>query len=156
MIKKLFSFFWDKSFLTFLLIGGGNFILTSVGMLLLYNKAGFGYWGSSAVMFFLCSILSFILNRKYSFQSKAPLLKSAFRFSVVIAVCYFVAFGLAEKLTPALLLALIPTAGAHLIEQIAMLFAQVIFTGFNYIGQRLWAFRPEAGDASPESRTGKE
>ena len=118
--------------------------------------AGFGYWGSSAVMFFLCSILSFVLNRKYSFKSTAPLGQTIFRFSVVIAVCYVTAFGLAEKLTPLLLQAVLPGLGGGMVEQVSMLFAQVIFTGLNYIGQRLWAFKSPAEPSAEAGGSAKE
>ena len=84
-MKKLFAFFWDKSLLFFVLIGAGNTIITMVGSQLLLSSLG--YWGSTALMFTLTSVISFILNRKYSFESKAPLLQSAVRFSIIIAGC---------------------------------------------------------------------
>ena len=91
LFKKLFSFFWDRSLLIFLIIGGLNTLVSMVGSQLLYGALG--YWGATALMFTVCSVFSFIFNRKYSFESKAPLLQSAVRFSVVIAVCYLISFG---------------------------------------------------------------
>ena len=139
MIKKLVSFFFDRSLLIFLIIGGLNTIVSMVGSQLLLGALG--YWGSTALMFTLCSILSFIFNRKYSFQSTAPLLPSALRFAVVIAVCYLVSFGVSDLLVPWLAGALSLPLSQEWITRIAMLVAQVIFTGMNYIGQRLWAFK---------------
>ena len=100
-----------------------------------------GYWGSTALMFAVCSVFSFIFNRKYSFQSKAPLLQSAVRFTVVIAVCYLVSFGLSDFLVPWVVDAFAWPISTEWVTRIAMLVAQVIFTGMNYIGQRLWAFK---------------
>jgi putative flippase GtrA len=139
MVKKLFAFFWDKSLLLFLLIGGLNTIVSTLGSQLLYNALG--YWGSSALMFALCSVVSFVFNRKYSFQSHAPLLRAAVRFSIVIAVCYLVAFGAAQPLTTWAANCFFPALSTDWRNRIAMLVAQVIFTGCNYLGQRLWAFR---------------
>ena len=138
-MKKLFSFFWDRSLLIFLIIGGLNTVISMAGSQLLYGALG--YWGSAAVMYVICSVFSFIFNRKFSFQSKAPLLKSAVKFTIVIAVCYLVAFGAAKPLTNLGCNLLLPALASEWRDRIAMLVAQVIFTGLNYIGQRLWAFK---------------
>lgn len=137
--KKLFSFFWDKSLLFFLLIGAANTLVSMAGSQLLYGALG--YWGATALMFTVCSVFSFIFNRKYSFESKAPLARSAARFAVVIAVCYLISFGLSDILVPGFLARVFPAVPEEWRGRIAMLVAQVIFTGCNYLGQRLWAFR---------------
>lgn len=139
LLRKLFAFFWDKSLLMFLLIGGLNTIVSMAGSQLLYGALG--YWGATALMFTVCSVFSFIFNRKYSFESKAPLLQSAVRFAVVIAVCYLLSFGLSDLLVPALLARTVPAVPADWRQRIAMLAAQAVFTCCNYVGQRLWAFR---------------
>ena len=139
MFKKLFSFFWDRSLLFFLIIGALNTLVSMVGSQLLLGALG--YWGSTALMFAVCSVFSFIFNRKYSFQSKAPLLQSAVRFTVVIAVCYLVSFGLSDFLVPWVVDAFAWPISTEWVTRIAMLVAQVIFTGMNYIGQRLWAWK---------------
>ena len=139
MFKKLFSFFWDRSLMFFLIIGALNTLVSMVGSQLLLGALG--YWGSTALMFAVCSVFSFIFNRKYSFQSKAPLLQSAVRFTVVIAVCYLVSFGLSDFLVPWVVDAFAWPISTEWVTRIAMLVAQVIFTGMNYIGQRLWAFK---------------
>lgn len=139
MFKKLFSFFWDRSLLFFLIIGALNTLVSMVGSQLLLGALG--YWGSTALMFAVCSVFSFIFNRKYSFQSKAPLLQSAVRFTVVIAVCYLVSFGISDLLVPWAVGAFAWPIPDEWVTRIAMLVAQVIFTGMNYIGQRLWAFK---------------
>ena len=139
MFKKLFSFFWDRSLLFFLIIGALNTLVSMVGSQLLLGALG--YWGSTALMFAVCSVFSFIFNRKYSFQSKAPLLQSAVRFTVVIAVCYLVSFGLSDFLVPWVVDAFAWPISTEWVTRIAMLVAQVIFTGMNYLGQRLWAFK---------------
>ncbi len=147
MIKKLFSFFWDKSLLIFLIIGGLNTIISMAGSQLLLVPltsaigGGAAYWASTSIMFVLCSIPSFIFNRKFSFESKAPLVPSIVRFSTVIAVCYLLGFGFSIYVTPAAVSLLGGAFSETIISRIAMLLGQVIFTLLNYLGQRLWAFR---------------
>ncbi len=146
-MKKLFNFFWDKSLLIFLIIGGLNTIVSVVGsqiLLVPFSAAfgsSFGYWGSTSIMFILCSIPSFYFNRKYSFESKAPLIPSIIRFSVVIAVCYLLGFGFSAYVTPFIINVFGGVFNETLVSRIAMLFGQVVFTGLNYLGQRLWAFK---------------
>ncbi len=146
MIKKLFGFFWDKSLLIFLIIGGLNTIISMAGsqillgpFTLLFGSAA-AYWASTSLMFVLCSIPSFIFNRKFSFKSKAPLIPSIVRFSVVIAVCYLLGFGFSIYVTPAAVSLFGGAFNETVISRIAMLLGQVIFTLLNYLGQRLWAF----------------
>ncbi len=147
-MKKLFSFFWDKSLLVFLIIGGLNTIISMAGSQLLLAPftavfgAGSAYWLSTSVMFVLCSIPSFYFNRKYSFESVAPLVPSIIRFSTVIAVCYLLGFGFSSFVTPAIVSVFSGLSiSSVVITRIAMVLGQVIFTGLNYLGQRLWAFK---------------
>ncbi len=147
-MKKIIHFFWDKSLLIFLVIGGLNTIISTVGSQLLLSPFTlfFGqasaYWLSTSLMFILCSIPSFYFNRKYSFESKAPLVPSIIRFSTVIAVCYLLGFGFSSFVTPAIVgLFSNFSISSGLITRLAMLLGQVIFTGLNYLGQRLWAFK---------------
>ena len=82
-----FSKLFDRTLLKFLLVGCANTLCSMCIMYLLYHLGHFGYWGSSAAAFVLASILSFFLNRSFTFQSRDNLWKTAARFSVNIAVC---------------------------------------------------------------------
>jgi putative flippase GtrA len=132
----------DKSLLFFLLIGVGNTLLSMAIMYLLYTLAGFGYWGSSAVAFAVTSVLSFLLNKKLSFQYEGRVWAAALRFALVIAGCYLIAYSLAQPATAWLLSKLFGASfSAQTIDKVALLTGQVIFTGLNYFGQRFFAFR---------------
>lgn len=134
----LFKLF-DRTLLKFLLVGCANTLCSMCIMYLLYNLAHFGYWGSSAAAFALSSILSFFLNRTFTFQSKEGIGKTALRFALNIAVCYLLAYSAAQPLVQWALGGL--GLNQALVEQIAMLFGMCIFTGLNYLGQRFFAFR---------------
>src|SRR5699024_8647251 len=65
--------FWqlfDRKLWKFLLVGVVNTLVGSAIMFGLYNLAGWGYWVSSAMNYLLTSILSFFLNKYFTFQSR--------------------------------------------------------------------------------------
>lgn len=134
-----FRSLFDSTLIKFLMVGVCNTLLSAVIMFVLYNIASFGYWGSSAVAYVLASVFSFFLNRNFTFKNKGAMAPAAIRFAINIAICYVVAYLLAEPLTAWVL----NSSGLteQLVEQIAMLVGMVFFSGFNYLGQRFFAFR---------------
>lgn len=131
-MKKLF----DPSMWKFLLVGVANTLLSALIMFLL---EGLGYWPSTAIAYVAGSVLSFFLNRRFTFQSDAPFWPSVLRFAVNVAVCYLVAYSLAQPLAELVLGWLgLP---AIWVERLAKLGGMVLFTGLNYFGQRFFAFR---------------
>lgn len=125
--------------LRFIIVGIINTLVGTAIMFGLYNLAGASYWVSSATNYILASMLSFVLNKKFTFRHEGNVVASGFRFAVNIAVCYFIAYGVAK---PASLMLL---AGASLSvqENVAMLIGMCLFVGLNYIGQRVFVFRGE-------------
>ena len=129
----------------FAVIGVINTIVGCSIMFGLYNLAGCGYWLSSAANFTLTSILSYVLNKKYTFRHYGDIKGSAVRFAINIAVCYFLAYGIAKPLTMHLMSSFVASMGhassLALKENVAMAVGLVLFTVFNYLGQRLFVFR---------------
>ncbi|NLW79608.1 MAG: GtrA family protein [Ruminococcaceae bacterium] len=151
--KKLFSFFWDRSLLIFLIIGAVNTVLSYVTSFLLSYYAGWGLFAATAFSYALYSVPSFYFNRRFSFKSRAPLGQSILRFSIIIAVCFFLSYGLNNLVMPALREAWFPGIGNLWYTLIRLVGIQVVFTLLNYVGQRLWAFKPtppaDGADAGP-------
>ena len=133
MIKKIF----DKTFIKFIIVGIINTLIGTAIMFGLYNLAGVSYWFSSAANYVLTSILSFILNKKFTFGHEGQVLQSGARFAANIAVCYLLAYGAAKPCA----LVLLAGTSRTLQENAAMLIGMCLFTGLNYIGQRLFVFR---------------
>ena len=131
-MKKLF----DPSMWKFLLVGVANTLLSALIMFLL---EGLGYWPSTAIAYVAGSVLSFFLNRHFTFRSKAPFWPSALRFAINVAVCYIIAYSLAQPLAE-LILGWIGLP-AIWVERLAKLGGMVLFTCLNYFGQRFFAFR---------------
>lgn len=130
----------DQKLLRFLLVGACNTVLSIVMMFVLYRLFGFGYWGSSGVSYFLCSILSFYMNRHYTFGNHDGIMQAGFRFALNIGVCYAMAYLAAKPLVRFLLFKLRGSFSPDLMDQMAMLAGMVLFTGCNYLGQRLFVF----------------
>ena len=131
-MKKLF----DASMWKFLLVGVANTLLSAIIMFLL---EGLGYWPSTAIAYVAGSVLSFFLNRHFTFQSKAAFWPSVLRFAINVAVCYLIAYSLAQPLAE-LILGWIGLP-AIWVERLAKLGGMVLFTCLNYFGQRFFAFR---------------
>ncbi|MEG0145739.1 MAG: GtrA family protein [Clostridia bacterium] len=137
--------FFNRGMLIFLAIGVGNTLLSQLIMQLIY--AWGGYWLSSAIAFALTSVISYILNKRFSFENKDSVKDTAWRFALVIGACYVLAYLIAQPATAwglGLLGAKWPAIGALPVERIALLTGQVLFTGMNYLGQRFFAFRQKA------------
>ncbi len=135
-MKRLWQLF-DDAMWRFLLVGVINTVVGTAIMYALYNLVGVGYWLSSAANYILTSILSYFLNKHFTFRATERGWRPAVRFALNIVVCYVLAYGIAQPLTRWVLRGVSLT----LRENVAMAVGMVFFTGFNYLGQRLFAFR---------------
>ena len=135
-MKKILALF-DVKMWKFILVGIVNTLVGYGIMFGLYNLAHVGYWLSSAANYVLTSILSYFLNKYFTFKNTEKGWKPVFRFAINIAVCYGLAYGIAEPLTQWLL----SGATTTLRDNVAMLVGSCFFVGFNNLGQRFFAFR---------------
>ncbi len=126
----------DRKLAKFLLVGVINTLVGTAIMFGLYNLAHCTYWVSSATNIVLTSILSFVLNKYFTFGSREKGVGEVVRFAVNIAACYLLAYGIAK---PFCITAL---AGASPVvrDNVSMLVGMCLFTGLNYLGQRFFAF----------------
>ena len=135
-MRKLLSLV-DAKLLRFLIVGVINTLVGTAIMFGLYNLAGASYWVSSAANYILTSILSFFLNKYFTFRNHENSWSQVLRFVLNIAVCYLVAYGIAKPLCFRLLV----NASESLRDNVSLFVGMVLFTGLNYIGQRLFAFK---------------
>ena len=140
-MKKLLALF-DVKMWKFILVGIVNTLVGYAIMFGLYNLAHVGYWLSSAANYVLTSILSYFLNKHFTFKNTEKGWKPVLRFALNIAVCYLLAYGVAEPLVRWVL----ADASVTLRDNVAMLAGSCLFVGFNYLGQRLFAFRNRTED----------
>ncbi|MCD7918956.1 MAG: GtrA family protein [Clostridiales bacterium] len=136
-MKDLIAKFFDKTFWKFILVGIANTLFGTGIMFLFYNVFHLSYWVSSASNYIFGSILSYFLNKHFTFQSRDNSPKSILRFALNITVCYLVAYGVAKPLVRYLFSGL----GTTLQDNLAMLGGMCIFVALNYCGQRFFVLR---------------
>lgn len=126
----------DKTTVKFLLVGIINTIVGTGTMFLAYNLLGFSYWISSAANYIAGSVVSYILNKNFTFQNKERSMKIVIKFVVNIAICYFIAYGVAKPLVKAIL----SSQSVKMQDNGAMWVGMCLFVGLNYLGQRYFTF----------------
>lgn len=121
----------------FLLVGVLNTIVGAGVMFLLYNVFNVSYWISSACNYVVGGIVSYFLNKYFTFKNNTKSVKQVVLFIVNLAVCYFIAYFLAKKAFYFVL----ESQSEKLRDNISMLVGIGLYTVLNYIGQRVIVFR---------------
>ncbi|MDY4210358.1 MAG: GtrA family protein [Treponema sp.] len=129
----------DQKLFKFLAVGIVNTILGAGVMFLLYNVFEVSYWISSACNYIVGGIVSFFLNKSFTFKNHKKSLKQVVLFIITLAVCYFVAYIAAKKI----IYFIFSTSPEKIKGNIALICGMCIYTGLNYIGQRLIVFSEE-------------
>jgi len=132
---------FDKKFLKFTIVGAINTLTGSAIMFFLYNVAHFSYWLSSASNYFFTSILSFFLNKYFTFGVKEWSAFMIAAFIMTIVISYLIAYGVSISAMNFLL----RDSTLRFRENVALLVGMCLFTGLNYLGQRLIVFRRSEG-----------
>ena len=123
------------------LVGILNTVVGTMVMFFAYNVLNMGYWFSSAMNYIVGSILSYFLNKYFTFGSKKRSKKEVIRFLVNIALCYLLAYGLAQPIVKKLIVAMDISMKERILEQVAMIFGMCFFVVLNFLGQKLFVFK---------------
>lgn len=130
---------FDIKLFKFVLVGVGNTILSAAIMFGLYNLFKVGYWGASAISYLIGSILSYFMNKNFTFKNEEAVIRTVVKFTANAVVCYILAYTVSK---PVVIYSLSTfTVDTKVIEQVAMLLGMCIYTGLNYIGQRFFVFK---------------
>ena len=132
-----FKKFFDIKFLKFIIVGIANTIFGTAVMFCAYNILNFNYWISSALNYILGSILSYFLNKYFTFQNKSKNSKTIVKFIINISVCYFIAYGAAKPIVRYIF----SNFGTNIPDNLSMFAGMCLFVILNYIGQRYFAFK---------------
>lgn len=127
----------DKTTIKFVLVGIVNTLVGTGVMFLSYNLLGLSYWVSSGANYVVGSIVSYVLNKYFTFQNKEKSFKIVIRFIINIAFCYLIAYGAAKPLVRWML----KDFSVKIQDNGAMLVGMCLFVVLNYFGQRYFAFR---------------
>ena len=148
-IKNLF----DETMWKFLLVGILNTLVGQGLSFLLLNAINWESLGAGTVSYFgtkewdvflcsgistiLASIMSYFLNRYFTFQYARHDKSVVLRFAINIAVCYGLAYGIAVPTVKFLF-----KFGSRTFQtNFAMVVGMCLFVGLNYLGQRFFTFR---------------
>lgn len=142
------SSLFDRTLLKFVIVGITNTLLGSAVMFAMYNLLHCSYWVSSAANYIVGSILSFFLNKHFTFQNQSKSISVVIKFIVNIVVCYLLAYGIAKPVVYYLL----QNSSQKVQDNLSMLVGMIFFVGFNYIGQRFFAFADQEEGKSYEKR----
>lgn len=127
----------DEKTIKFLLIAMLNGVIGNIIMFGLYNLVHCSYWISSAANYTVVGIMSFILNRRFTFQNTTSLGKTIPKYIFNILLCYFLAYGIARPIT----LLLMQDFSLIWQENVAMFVGMWLYIILNYFGQRYFTFK---------------
>ena len=145
MKEKLF----DPTMIRFIIVGVINTIVGTGTMFLAYNWLGFSYWESSAANYVIGSIVSFFLNKFFTFKNKERSWKQVFKFVLTIVICYLIAYGVAKPISVFVLSLFVneeqnTNLGYEkivMIDNVAMCIGMFLFVVLNYLTQRFFVFK---------------
>lgn len=124
-------------FWKFVLVGIINTLIGTTVMFVAYNLLHLNYWLSSASNYVVGSIVSYFLNKYFTFQNKEKSAKQVVMFIINITICYLLAYGLAKPMVSWIL----SSENKVLQDNLSMLVGMGAFVVFNYFGQRLFVFK---------------
>ena len=127
----------DGKLVKFLIVGVINTAIGAGVMFLLYNMAHCSYWVSSACNYIVGGVVSFFLNKYFTFKNTQKSLKQIGLFAFNLAICYIAAYVLARWM----IYRMFANQSENIKDNVALFLGMCLYTGLNYIGQRLVVFR---------------
>lgn len=134
------NIFWKKLFdemVHFGIVGVINTVAGFILIMLFYNAFHWNYWIASGTSYIVGSIFSYFANKRFTFKAEGGDSNYAVRFAVNIAVCYFLAYGIAKPLVRYVL----NGYPQVVVENIAIVIGMGMFIVFNFIGQKFLVFK---------------
>jgi putative flippase GtrA len=143
----------DHSFLRFLLVGVFNTLVGLSVIALLLHVAGIGYWASTFIGNAVGALVSYMLNKRFTFRSKAKVAGSLWKFLLVTLICYGLSYGIGLY-GGWLIAAIFPWFPDNRVHDVATLLGTGLYTVTNYLGHKYFSFRTvssvgrQAGESS--------
>lgn len=143
--------FVHSSFFRFLLVGVGNTLLSTAITFGLYNLAEWHPVLSSAIGYVAGAVMSFLLNRYFTFRSQEDFWRSALKFAINVAVMWTITTPFLQPWLAEQLQAVFVERWAN---NVSLVLCMGLYTILNYFGQRFFAFRgsakkPEKTETTP-------
>ncbi|MGV2938803.1 GtrA family protein [Mesobacillus sp. LC4] len=134
-------------FIKFLLVGLLNTLVGMGLMLILKNGLEWPFWYATFTGNTVGAIVSYLMNRTFTFNSKVPIQVGIPRFSAVVLACYIFSYSISRLITGSMDSF---TLGEFYIDSdnFAILLGALIYTLANYIGQKYFVFNDYAQSSS--------
>ncbi|WP_409302418.1 GtrA family protein [Peribacillus sp. SCS-155] len=128
-----------NSFVSFLLVGLVNTLAGLTLMFFMANILGVSYWVSTLTGNVCGAVLSFFLNKTFTFDNHSTLRASMPRFIMVISICYVCSYKTSSLIIEAMI-------GRHQLplmldnDNLSILLGTGIYAVSNYMGQKHFVF----------------
>lgn len=124
-------FYRYQQVIKFGLVGVANTGFTYLLFYLLEKKMGLSLYIANPISYFIPTISSFFLNKKWTFKSEGQVKKEGVLFFTVIGVVWLIQYGLLFLMVEKYKIA----------DEIAQIIGMVVFTGMNFLGQKFITFK---------------
>jgi len=132
-IKMIF----DKVFLKFFLVGVVNTIVGYAIMFIMHNIVHMSYWFSSGSGYFLSAIMSFFLNKHFTFNDNRWSVFLIVSYILTIVISYYVPYWIAEHVVNIIF----KNSELNIRGNIALVMGTCLAAAVSYFGQRFVVFR---------------
>lgn len=129
----------NREFLTFLGVGVLN---TAVGVTITFlflNAIGLNYWASTFLGNSVGAVISYTMNKTFTFKSKKSNREAVWRFAGAIIGCYFLSYWLSYMLFEQVIGDWIENEWIH--KNLTALVGAGIYTLLNYVAQKYFVFK---------------
>lgn len=134
---RIINLLLNSTIIRFCVVGVINTLIGAGIMFLLYNCAGCSYWVSTIANYILGGIVSYFLNKVYTFKDKKRSWLQFICFILNVAICYVVSFCIAKIVT----LLILGSYSIILQDNIAMCIGVCLYIFSNYFVQRFFIFK---------------
>jgi len=141
MIKSIITLYFSKEFFAFLTVGMLNTLIGYFSIFILLNIIKLDYVFSTLIGNCIGAIVSYHLNKKFTFKSNNSFKNSFYKFIIVIMACYFLSYGLSYLITINLPIYLGIKTSISIIENIAVILGMIFYTITNFLGQKYFVFK---------------
>ena len=154
-MKDFLKKFFDIKFWKFILVGIINTLVGNGLQFVFYacfgwDKFDWGVWLASILGYFFGSVVSYFLNKYFTFKNTEKGWKPVAKFALNIAICYGLAYGIAIPVTKWICVAnsitMFGLEANVFADYASMIVGSCLFVACNYIGQRFFAFKEKTED----------
>ncbi|URJ50062.2 GtrA family protein [Paenibacillus polymyxa] len=117
------------------MVGIVNTLVGLTSVLLLFNLLNFNYWVSSSVGNIFGILVSFFLNKKYTFKSQNKIVSTLFKFILVSLFCYIISYSIGYFISLKNII-----GNWTLASNLSILLSSGLYTILGYIGHKKITF----------------